>query len=190
MTRRFPIIPTLIVVAAIGLMIGLGVWQLQRAEMKNALLAHHESAAALSGQVRWPSTPEEGEQALFRRSEVDCLEVLSMRETAGRSAEGQAGWAYMARCRLAGGQEAEVALGWSRDLRPAAWTGGSVSGIVAPGGEGVRLVASPAQAGLEQLAPPDPRDLPNNHLSYAAQWFFFALTAAAVYLLALRRRKD
>ena len=38
------------------------------------------------------------------------------------------------------------------------------------------------------LAAPDPRDLPNNHLAYAGQWFFFALTALVIYILALRRR--
>ncbi|HBM05474.1 MAG TPA: threonine synthase, partial [Erythrobacter sp.] len=43
-------------------------------------------------------------------------------------------------------------------------------------------------AGLAPLAPPDPRDLPNNHLAYAGQWFFFALTALIIYILALRRR--
>jgi len=50
-------------------------------------------------------------------------------------------------------------------------------------------VASPSQAGLTQLALPDPGDLPNNHLSYAMQWFFFALSAVTVYVLALRRRR-
>ena len=38
------------------------------------------------------------------------------------------------------------------------------------------------------MAAPDPRDLPNNHLAYAGQWFFFALTALVIYILALRRR--
>ncbi len=38
------------------------------------------------------------------------------------------------------------------------------------------------------MAPPDPNDLPNNHLAYAGQWFFFALTALVIYWLALRRR--
>ena len=43
-------------------------------------------------------------------------------------------------------------------------------------------------AGLDQLAPPDPRDMPNNHLSYAVQWFLFALTALVIYFLALRKK--
>lgn len=60
-----------------------------------------------------------------------------------------------------------------------------VDGVIAPG---PRLVADPAAAGLVPLAKPDPRDLPNNHLSYAVQWFLFALTALVIYALALRRR--
>ncbi|HNJ47416.1 MAG TPA: SURF1 family protein, partial [Novosphingobium sp.] len=31
-------------------------------------------------------------------------------------------------------------------------------------------------------------DIPNNHLSYAVQWFLFAATALVIYGLALRKR--
>ena len=62
---------------------------------------------------------------------------------------------------------------------------GRVTGMVAPG---PRLVADPPVDGLFALARPDPSDLPNNHLSYAGQWFFFALTALVIYFIALRAR--
>ena len=183
-----PLIPTLVVAAAVAVMLSLGVWQLSRAQEKEALLARYGAVQALPGTVAFPSTADEVEQALYRRSAVDCAEVLGIRGTAGRSALGQPGWAIIARCRLGRGGEAEVALGWSDTPGAPAWSGGPVVGLVAPGEEGARLVADPAQAGLAQLARPDPRDLPNNHLSYAVQWFFFALTAMVVYVLALRRR--
>jgi surfeit locus 1 family protein len=61
-----------------------------------------------------------------------------------------------------------------------------VRGVIAPGGV---LQAAQPVAGLAPLAPPDPSDLPNNHLAYAGQWFFFALTALVIYVLALRRRR-
>ena len=48
--------------------------------------------------------------------------------------------------------------------------------------------ADPALGGLEANALPDPSDLPNNHLSYAVQWFAFALTALVIYAMVLRRR--
>jgi surfeit locus 1 family protein len=64
-----------------------------------------------------------------------------------------------------------------------------VSGVIAPGGTfGGTLHASQPAPGLEPLAPPDPSDVPNNHLAYAGQWFFFALTALVIYVLALRRK--
>jgi len=188
MIRRVPVLPTLLVTGAVALMLALGFWQLRRAEQKEALLARYAAVEALPGAVAFPLAPAAVEGALYRRSALDCARVTGMRETAGRSALGQPGWAVIARCQLAGGGEAEVALGWSRAPGAPDWTGGRVTGTVAPAGEGARLVADPAQAGLAALARPDPRDLPNNHLAYAVQWFLFALTAIVVFVLALRRR--
>ena len=59
--------------------------------------------------------------------------------------------------------------------------------MIAPG---PRLVADPPVAGLQANAVPDPSDLPNNHLSYAGQWFLFAATALVIYVLAVRRGKS
>ncbi|MFA9201153.1 MAG: SURF1 family cytochrome oxidase biogenesis protein [Cypionkella sp.] len=188
MSRRLPIASTLIVALAVAAMVALGVWQLRRADEKAALLARNERAAGLSAAVPWPRGPKEAERALYRRSEVDCLRVRSLAERAGRAASGAMGWAHVATCDLAQGGQADVALGWSRDPAPVAWAGGRVAGFIGPHGHGVRLVAAPPQAGLEALAPPNPADLPNNHLSYAVQWFLFAATALAIYALALRQR--
>ena len=179
----------LLVLAAVAAMLALGVWQLRRAEWKAALIARYSAAQALPP-VPWPRDDAARATALYRSSGFTCAAVLAVRETAGRSATGQSGWAHVARCRLAQGDEAEVALGWSAAPAPPAWAGGPVRGVVAPAGEGARLVADPAQAGLRPLARPDPRDLPNNHLAYAGQWFFFAITALVIYALALRRRRQ
>ena len=53
-----------------------------------------------------------------------------------------------------------------------------------------RIVLTSATAGppLRPSAAPGPETISNNHLAYAGQWFFFALAAAVIYLLALRRR--
>ena len=51
------------------------------------------------------------------------------------------------------------------------------------------VVAMPPAAGLAANAPPDLDSVPNNHLAYAGQWFFFAAIAAIVYVLAVRRRE-
>ncbi len=185
MSRRLPIIPTIIVAAAVATMIGLGVWQLQRAEWKANQLARYAQAQTMSSNVPRPRTEADLERSLFRWSQFDCQRVLAMRVTAATSAAGASGVAQIARCAIDGGGEAEVALGWSPPVEQVEWAGGEVSGIIAPGGV---LRAAQVAPGLQPLAPPDPNDLPNNHLMYAGQWFFFALTALVIYVLALRRR--
>lgn len=186
MTRKLPIIPTIIVLAAVATMIALGVWQLGRADEKAALLAQYEQAIRMSSEARFPLDSTEAEEVLFRRSTVDCGEVLGIEGKAGTSERGAKGWAHYANCRLATSDAVvPVVLGWSREPTPPVWGGGKVRGTIAPG---PRLVAIPAQAGLEQVALPDPNDVPNNHLAYAGQWFFFALTALLIYGLAIRKR--
>jgi len=189
MIRRVPLLPTLLVAAAVAAMIALGVWQLQRREWKEALLAHYAQAQAMSAPVPWPRDKAAMEQALFRWSGFTCERVLDRRVTAARSARGESGVAQVARCALPEGGEAEVALGWSPPTEQSTWSGGDVSGVIAPGGTfGGTLHAAQPPAGLQPLAPPDPNEVPNNHLSYAVQWFFFALTALVIYFLALRKR--
>ncbi len=187
MMRRLPVVPTLLVLAAVATMIALGVWQLQRATWKEHLLARYGQAERDGSAVAYPFASEQQEAALYHHSSVYCRRVIAQSAMAGRNAAHQAGVAQIARCATPDG-EAEVALGWSRDPAIPAWNGGTVQGIVGPAGHGVRLVAAPPQAGLTQLASPDPRDIPNNHRSYAVQWFFFAATALVIYILALRRK--
>jgi len=189
MTRRIPILPTLLVAAAVAAMIALGFWQLRRAEWKADLIARYSQAQAMSANVPWPRGEAAMERSLFRWSQFTCQRVLGMRVSAAKSVSGESGVAQIARCAIDGGQEAEVALGWSLPTLELKWQGGEVSGPIAPGGEfGGTLHASMPPAGLQPLAPPDPGDLPNNNLTYAGQWFFFALTALVIYVLALRRR--
>jgi cytochrome oxidase assembly protein ShyY1 len=65
-----------------------------------------------------------------------------------------------------------------------------VRGIIAPDGlSRMRLVSEEPGPGLVASAVPSPDSIPNNHLSYAIQWFLFAAAAALIYDLALRRRQ-
>jgi len=187
-TRRVPIVATLVVLAAVAAMVSLGVWQLHRKQWKEGLIARYTAAQAMNSEVPWPTSPAEYGRALYRHARVECAEVTGMSAIAGRAADGRAGWAHLAHCSLLNGGEADIALGWSADPAQPQWSGGEVGGFVAGSAKGVRLVAAPPQAGLVQLAAPDPRDLPNNHLSYAVQWFLFALTALVIYVLALRKK--
>lgn len=188
MTRRVPLLPTVVVLVAAAVMVTLGFWQLSRKAEKEALLARYANAAKMSADVRWPSAKEDYPFVLYRHTRIDCREIESMSAIAGRSRDGRAGWAAIANCRLDGARTAAVALGWSDRPASPQWSGGEVGGFIAPAGQGIRLVASPAVAGLRDLALPDPSDIPNNHLAYAVQWFLFSATALAIYALALRKR--
>lgn len=191
MKRRLPVLPTIIVAAAIAAMIALGVWQLARLKEKEALLASFD--AAMSNPAILQGLPRGGDEqsVLYRKVRFDCPVVDGWRAIAGRSAQNQTGYVQIAHCSFpqAEGLDAEVVVGWSRDLAQPEWEGGEVSGTITRGGVAAyHVVADPPLAGLEANAQPDPSDTPNNHLAYAGQWFFFALCALVIYNLALRKR--
>lgn len=189
MTRpRVPVFATLLVLAAVATMVGLGLWQLDRLRQKQALLARYTASQGAAAEIAWPLDPVAAQQALYRRSRLLCARVTEHRAIAGRNAADEAGLAQVAQCVLPDGTQAMVVTGWSRDpLVAGTWRGGEVRGVIAPG---PRLVADPPLGGLEPNALADPSETPNNHLAYAMQWFFFAGTALVVYVLALRRRRD
>lgn len=188
--KGLPIIGTVLMLAAVATMVGLGVWQLQRADWKNSLLASYEAARDKPA-ISYPAVPVEDDPSYFRRSSVNCLEVLDWRAVSGRNANGQAGWAHIAHCRTSGGEGpgAHIVAGWSKSPEDPEWGGGPVDGIVAPDSQYmVRLVASEPVAGLQKSQEPSTDDVPNNHMAYAVQWFLFAGIALVIYFLALRGR--
>ena len=185
MTTRIPIIPTILVIGAVAVMIALGVWQLGRMDEKEALIVKAEQSARMSSEVAYPRTDAQLEDRLYRRTTIECPSPTGATSRAAMSERGQNGVAQRVTCTLGDGTQVPVDIGFSRNPQPVAWSGGEVRGTIAPGG---RVVTARPLAGLEPLARPDPRDLPNNHLAYAGQWFFFALTALVIYILALRRR--
>ena len=192
MIRRWPLIPTILVAAAVATMIGLGVWQLERRAEKRDLL-EQLAAARTQPAIAWPTAPFAGPPPLFRAATGHCLSVTGFRTAAGRNRAGETGFLVIAECRVgAEGPGMAVELGWSKD--PAAgrgYKGGVVRGIIAPDSAArMRLVSSEPGPGLAASAPPSPDSIPNNHLSYAIQWFLFAGLAALIYVLALKRREQ
>ena len=185
--RQLPILPTIVVLIAAGIMVWLGVWQLGRAEEKSALIAKYAGIESVGSPVAITSELEGAWQddLLFRNVSLDCSSYRGIRSAAGTSATGAKGWAIIANCVAANLEPIEVKLGWSRNPNPPEWDGEMITGVVDQNG---RIVADPPLAGLLPLAKPDPRDLPNNHLAYAGQWFFFALTALVIYFLAMRSK--
>lgn len=203
--KRLPLIPTLVVAFAIAAMIGLGLWQLQRARWKDVLIARYASAQRLPP-VAWSVFPAAPDQQLFRRSSVMCLEPVSWSVAGGQDRAGNSGWRHIVLCRTgAEGPGVAIDIGWSKDFdaKPR-WRGGLVEGVLAsqpdhrsliavlmgaPKPPGLLLVADQAAPGLRPSAGPSVADIPNNHRAYAVQWFLFAGVAAVIYLLALRKRR-
>ena len=192
MSRRLPILPTILVLIAVGIMIRLGFWQINRMHQKEALLVRYAAAESRSADVQPAQFAGDRDAVLYRHTAFTCGNATAPSGIAGLSAKGESGIAHTAQCRAdsdGGGVPVTVTLGWSSNPAPPAWTGGPVAGIVAPMGKsGVRVVADPPLAGLQANARPDPKNLPNNHWSYAIQWFLFSLTALVIYSLALRKR--
>jgi surfeit locus 1 family protein len=170
---RLPFLPTLLVAAAVATMIGLGIWQLQRAEWKEALIAQLDAA-----------------NASVRPETRDCRPVAPPIVRAGHNRSQESGYSYIVTCADAAGLT--VDLGWSqrpdaiRSILPATRFTGR---IVRRGNAPALLVVDPPVAPLQPSAVPTAAELPNNHRLYAIQWFFFAAAAGVIYVLALRRRQ-
>ena len=191
MTPKVPILPTIIVAAAVAVLIGLGIWQLQRLGEKQALLARLDAAQELPP-IGWPTMPMSEPLPLFRWATGNCLEVIGFRTTAGQNRSGDSGHVIIANCRTgAEGPGMAVELGWSKNPNAGReYRGGLVSGVIAPDRiSEIRLVAAEPGPGLMASAPPSTATIPNNHFGYAITWFLFAGIAVVIYFLALRRRR-
>ena len=191
MIRRWPLIPTILVAAAVATMIGLGVWQLQRRQEKLVLLDSLAAARNLPA-IDWPAAPFAGPLPLFRQARGHCLSVTGFRTAAGGNRDGDSGFLVIADCRVgAEGPGMAVELGWSKNPSVGRdYKGGMVSGVIAPDSVSrMRLVSTTPGPGLTASALPSPDSIPNNHLSYAIQWFLFAAFAVIIYILALKRRE-
>jgi len=182
-------------------LVGLGVWQLQRAEWKEAMLADLAANSARPVAAPAPGAPLSGYR--FRRVVLLlACEPPPPVVSAGRSLAGQPGYAVLVPCRRADpiddpDSRVLLAIGWGP--RPDSWKAASAAWPPAAGHrvEGVLversgeprwlLVARAAAAPLEPSAPPTPETIPNNHRSYAIQWFSFAGILAIVYAAFVRR---
>lgn len=193
---RVPVIPTIVVALAVTVMIALGLWQLLvRLPEKEAYLAQLAANPARPP-IAFPAAPDD--RLLFRRATGRCDTPASIRLVGA----GKLGYRAIADCAGPGAGMA-VQLGTTRDLNAkVVWPGGNVEGYLTHAPDArpllaglwdrspkrLLLVATPAVAGLGPNTPPDIGNVPNSHLAYAGQWFFFAAIASIIYALALRRR--
>jgi surfeit locus 1 family protein len=202
-TRRIPIVATIVVLLAVALMVRLGVWQLHRLDEKQVLLARYGANLDVAP-IPLQSLRPVDERALYRRVTATCPGVVRWQTESGRSTTGATGWRHIAWCDTgAEGPGLAVDVGNSQSPEAPKWSGGTVTGrlIWAPTGQPLitrlfgiaprntpMVISESAAPGLLPTAQPDPATVPNNHLSYAIQWFLFAGIAAIIYAIALWRR--
>ncbi|QMW22635.1 SURF1 family cytochrome oxidase biogenesis protein [Sandaracinobacteroides saxicola] len=181
---------------AVPTMLGLGAWQVQRKGWKEAQLAGY--AAAMQAPVlRLRGAPGPG--LGFRRvmATVDCpAQTPTVR--AGRSARGQSGYAVLLQCRVVGAP-VELVAGFSVPEQWQRFAGQAVPAmrmtllgrLIETGtNPAYRLYAArPTGPGLAAAVPPALDEIPNNHLSYAIQWFSFATIWSVIYALFMMRRR-
>ena len=203
MSRRIPVIPTIITAAGVLILCGLGRWQLERREWK------HDLIARLAAAPRLPEvTPAEFRAAMmgdvsvqYRRARIDChagpKKPYDLRP--GSSASGDSGFFVVVSCRPNSRPPDIVAVaGWTRrvDAKDQIINlDHSLAGVVienpygkAEGRPRFMLIPDTAIAPLQRPQQPSAEDLPDNHLAYAGQWFGLAIALAAIHGLWLRRR--
>ncbi len=201
--RRIPLVPTLMAFVMFAVLVSLGNWQLQRREWKEALVAQLLAAPKLP-----PLEPGDFYRSMtgqttvqYRRAILPCAPgtVTPYDLKGGISAAGEGGYLVLVSCRPNRKPPDIVAVaGWTR--RPDAASvpilvDTTFDGLVIerpygnlPDRPQFMLIPKTAVPGLEPSRVPSPEDLPNNHLSYAVQWYSFALTLAVIYGIWVWRR--
>jgi surfeit locus 1 family protein len=201
--KRLPLFPTLLTFVMLTVLISLGIWQLERRAWKHELIRQLEAAQSLP-----PLEPEDFLAAMtgptsvqYRRAELPCSPgtVLPYDLKGGSSSGGESGYLLLVSCRPNNRPPDIVAVaGWTK--RPdAARTPIMVDtvfkGLIierpygdARGRPQFMLIPDTAVPPLQPSRMPTPQDLPDNHLSYAGQWFGLAVVLASIYGLWLRRR--
>lgn len=202
-TRRFPLFPTLLTLVMLAVLISLGVWQLERRAWKQALISKLQAA-----QTQPLLEPGDFMRAVrneasiqYRRAELPCSpgDVLPYDLKGGSSIGGVSGYLVLVSCRPNRKPPDIVAVaGWTK--RPDA---AAVSLHVDTVFKGViierpygrvktrpqfMLIPDTAVPPLQVSRMPTPDALPDNHLSYAGQWFGLAIVLATIYGLWLRKR--
>ena len=202
-SRQFPNFPTILTLVMLTVLISLGIWQLQRRAWKAGLIAQLE--AAQTQPLLRPADflrAMQGEKSVqYRRAELPCSpgRILPYDLKGGSSLTGVSGYLVLVSCRPNHKPPDIVAVaGWTR--RPDVATveididtvfQGTI--IERPYGDATgrphfMLIPDTSVPPLERSRIPTPADLPDNHLSYAGQWFGLAAVLIVIYGLWLRKR--
>lgn len=203
MTRRIPLLPTLATFVMLTVLISLGLWQLDRRAWKAGLIATLNAAQTLP--LLEPTDfrqAMDGEKSVqYRRAEIICGpgKVLPYDLKGGSSQSGKSGYLVLVACdRVTRPPDIVVVAGWSSRadaMRVPVVVDTVLRGTIiehpygkAPARPQFMLIPDSAVPPLEPSRMPTPQDLPDNHLSYAGQWFGLALVLVVIYGLWLRKR--
>lgn len=201
-TRRgLPLGATLMTLVMVPVLIALGVWQLQRRAWKAQLNAelHLAPTKPVLDAAALDSARTSPDSYLYRRARVVCAPgaVAPYDIKGGDSADGQSGYLLLVNCTPARASPAFVVVaGWSQrpDIVQKLVVDKVFDGLIIerPYGKDAtrpRFMLIPEQA-VPPLVPsrlPTPGDLPDNHLSYAVQWFAFAGILIGIFGIYARR---
>jgi surfeit locus 1 family protein len=211
---RIPVIPTIIVTAAVAIMIALGVWQVQRIDEKAALLALYRANMQAPALNVFPLQRPVPDSAMFRRATVRCIPSGPVDVRGGKDALDQTIFRHIVGCVSLStpevpppsGPEPQFYVDVGGNADPAqklAILDFNFTGILTTMPQessailrlfrtdpppAALLIAQNAAQNMVPSAPPDIENVPNDHLAYAIQWFLFAGAATIIYILALAKR--
>lgn len=201
--RRVPLLPTLVVALALAMMVALGLWQIRRAHWKDALLASYQASRNAPDLYGIPPGLQPDGVA-FRHAHVLCRVTTTATVIGGTDASGRTGFRNIVGCALIDGRTIMADLGLSaidaKPVLPAIGQPIQGRGLLVPDdvlakrmfGETpvvpLLLVLDGGMPGLSASKPPSIETIPNNHISYAVQWFLFAAVALIIYGIALWKR--
>jgi len=192
-TRRLPLVPTILVALVVGGCIWAALWNLGRAQFHRAELQRFQAASRLPP-ITFPTAPLSDDQLpIYRYASGNCLHAVHRRTDVGENQSGEPGFAIIFDCATGTeGPGMSVQVGWSKNPNAAtSWKGGLVSGLIVPDRlSRIRLVSAAPAPGLEPNAPAKASVTvsPGRNRGYAFQFFSFALIAVVIYGLALRKR--
>ena len=203
MTRRM-IVPLVFGLIGAAILIGLGVWQLQRKEWKEAILADID-ARILAAPVTLPPAPDaeadrylpvtatgrftgQRLEVLVSRKQIGAgVRIVEVFETGGRRVMVDRGFVAEADRGAAPGADATTVTGnlhWPAEVdsftpppdeKTGLWFARDVPAMAAAlQAEPLLIVAREATAPGIEPLPVDNSGIPNDHLGYAVQWFGLA----------------
>lgn len=113
MKQRFPIIATLLTLAAIGVLCGLGVWQMERLKVKEKMIAKLEAEYALNAAERLLSPADLSQNFEYRRGTVSGRYLFDKQVFVGpRPYDNMPGFHVLTPLQLSDGSVLLVNRGW------------------------------------------------------------------------------